>query len=43
MYSYLKQIAGVGNGDYIYYWESKRLSDERIDSIKTPNLSILQT
>ena len=37
MYRYFKQIAGVGNGNYIYYWKSKGLSDERISSIKTPN------
>ena len=40
MYKYFKRIAGVGNGNYIYYWKSKGLSDERIDSIKTPNHSI---
>ena len=40
-YRYFKRIAGVGNGNYIYYWKSKGLlSDERIDSIKTPNHSI---
>ena len=43
MYRYFKIISGVGNGSYIYYWESKGLSDERINSIKTPNHSILQT
>ena len=32
---YFKRIAGVGNGNYIYYWKSKGLSDERINSIKT--------
>ena len=38
-------IVGVANGRYIYYWKSKGLSDERINSIKTsdygitPNLS----
>ena len=37
MHRYFKQIAGVGNGNYIYYWKSKGLSDERISSIKTPN------
>ena len=37
MCRYFKQIAGVGNGNYIYYWKSKGLSDERINSIKTPN------
>ena len=40
MYRYFKRIAGVGSGDYIYYWKSKGLSDERINSIKTPNYSI---
>ena len=37
---YLKIIAGVGNGSCIYYSESKWLSDERINSIKTSNYSI---
>ena len=27
MYRYFKVIAGVGNGNYIYYWKSKGLSD----------------
>ena len=40
MYKYFKRIAGVGTGDYIYYWKSKGLSDERINSIKTPNYRI---
>ena len=40
MHKYFKTIAGVGNGSYIYYWKSKGLSDERINSIKTPNHSI---
>ena len=33
MYRYFKRIAGVGNGNYIYYWQSKGLSDEKINSI----------
>ena len=33
MYRYFKRIGGVGNGNYIYYWQSKRLSDEKINSI----------
>ena len=37
MYRFLKMITGVGNGSYIYYWQSKRLSDEKTNSIKTPN------
>ena len=40
MSRYFETIAGVGNGSYIYYWESKGLSDEKIKSIKTPNHSI---
>ena len=40
MHIYFKQIAGVGNGNYIYYWQSKRLSDERINSITTSNYSV---
>ena len=40
MYRYFKRIADAGNGDYIYYWQSKGLSDERINSIKTFNHSI---
>ena len=40
MYRYFKRIAGVGNSSYIYYWESKYSSHERINSIKTYNHSI---
>ena len=49
MHRYFKQIAGVGNGNYIYYWQSKGLSDEKINSIKTlihsitPNLDYYGT
>ena len=42
MHRYFKTIANVGNGSYIYYWKSKGLSDERINSIKTSNHSITQ-
>ena len=24
MYKYFKRVGGVGNGNYIYYWQSKR-------------------
>ena len=37
MYKYFKGIAGAGNGNYSYYWQSKELSDKRISFIKTPN------
>ena len=40
MYKQLKGIAGVGNGSYIYYWQSEGLSDERIDSNTTSNHSV---
>ena len=39
-YRYFKIIAGVGNGRYIYYWQSKGLSDERINSITASNYSV---
>ena len=37
MYRYFKRIAGVGNGSYTYYWQFKELSDEKTNSVKTPN------
>ena len=37
---YFKIIAGVGNDNHIYYWKSKGLSDERINSIKTSDYGI---
>ena len=40
MYRYFKRIAGVGTGNYIYYWQSKGLSDGKINSIKMPNDTI---
>ena len=40
MQKYFKRIAGVGNENYIYYWKSKGLSDERNNSIKTSDYGI---
>ena len=40
MYRYFKRIAGVGSGNYIYFWKSKGLFDERINSITASNYSI---
>ena len=40
MYRYFKRIAVVGSGNYIYFWKSKGLSDERINTITTSNYSI---
>ena len=40
IYRYFKRIAGAGSGNYIYFWKSKGLSDERINSITASNYSI---
>ena len=40
MQRYFKRIAGVGSGNYIYFWKSKALSDERINSNTASNHSI---
>ena len=37
MYRYFKRIAGGVSGNYIYFWKSKGLSDERLDSITASN------
>ena len=37
IYRYFKRIAGVSGGNYIYFWKSKGLSNERINHIKTSN------
>ena len=37
---YFKKIIGVGNGDYIYFWKSRGLSGERINSITASNYMI---
>ena len=40
MYKYFKKIAGVGSGNYIYFWKSKGFSDERLDANTASNYSI---
>ena len=40
MQKYCKRIASVGSGNYIYFWKSKGLSDERINSNTASNHSI---
>ena len=40
MYRYFKRIAGVGSGNYIYFWKYKGLSDEGLDSITASNYKI---
>ena len=37
---YFKRIVGVGNNNYVYYWKSKGLSDEKINSIKTSDYGL---
>ena len=40
MQKYFKRITGVGSGNYKYFWESKGLPDERINSNTASNYSI---
>ena len=40
IYRRFKSIAGVGGGNYIYFWEYKGLSDERISSVNTSDHTI---
>ena len=40
MYRYFKRIAGFASGNYIYFWKSKGLTDERLDSIIASNYKI---
>ena len=35
-----KRIAGAGNGNHMYHWKFKGLSDERINSMKTSDYGI---
>ena len=41
MYRYFKRIAGVGSGNYIYFWTSKGLSASNHNI--TPELSFYGT
>ena len=40
MYRYFKWTAGAGSGNYMYFWKSKGLSDERLDSVTASNYEI---
>ena len=40
MYRYFKKIAVAGSGNYIYFWKSKGLSDERLNANTASNHSI---
>ena len=37
MYRYFKRITGVGSGNYVYFWKSKGLPDERLYCITASN------
>ena len=39
-YRFFKRIAGVGSGNYISFWKSKGLSDEKFDSNTASNYKI---
>ena len=40
MERYFKRVGDIGSGNYIYFWKSKGLSDERTKSITGSNYSI---
>ena len=40
MQRYFKRIVNFGNGNYVYYWKAKGLSDETINSIKISDYEI---
>ena len=40
MYRYFKRVAGVGTGNYIYFWKSKGLSDENITAPNTSDYKL---
>ena len=40
IYIYFRKIIGVGSGNYIYFWKSKGLSDERLHSNTASNYTI---
>ena len=41
IYRYFKRISDAGSGNYIYFWKSKGLSDERLDFITASNHKII--
>ena len=42
MYKFFKRIEGVGSGNYIYFWKSKGLSDEKLDLLLHLTIKLLQ-
>ena len=43
MNRYLKPISCDGNGNYIYYWQSKGFSDTELIILKRIIIALLQT
>ena len=41
MQRHFKIIDGVGNGSYVYYWKSKGLSNEKVNSIETSDYGLI--
>ena len=42
MYRSFKRVVGVGNGNYIYFWKYKGLSDENTTAPTTSDYSLNQ-
>ena len=40
MHRFFRKIIGVGSGNYIYFWKSIGLSDERLNPNTTSNYKI---
>ena len=40
MYRNFERVAGVGTGNYIYFWKSKGLSDENITAATTSDYKL---
>ena len=40
LYRYFKRIAGVGSDNYIYFWKSKGVSNESLNSDTASNYKI---
>ena len=43
MYRYFKRVSGVGSGNYIYFWNSKGLSDKNITAPNTSDYNGTKT
>ena len=43
IYRYFRRIIGVGSGNYIYFWKSIGLSDEKLNSNTASNYKIIKS